>query len=65
MSEPNLFLALPEDLYAEAREVARMRQMSVSDLLIEALSESIEAQQHSGWIAERTPLACKRSLRVQ
>ncbi len=65
MSEQHVFLALPEDLYAEAREVARLRQVSLSDLLIEALSESIEAQQRSGWVAERTPLACKRSLRIQ
>lgn len=65
MSDQNLFLSLPDDLYSEAREVARLRRMSVSDLLIEALSESIEAQQRNGWIAERAPLACKRSVRVQ
>lgn len=65
MSEQHLSLALPEDLYHEAREVARLRHISMTELLVEALSDSVELQQHNGWVAERTPLACKRGERLQ
>ena len=60
MPEHTMFLALPDDLYLEALELARLRQISLTDLLVEALAESVEVQQHSGWIAARAPLTVDR-----
>ncbi|WP_419804513.1 hypothetical protein [Terriglobus sp.] len=65
MPDHTMFLALPNDLYTEALELARLRRITLSDLLIEALSESVESQQHSGWIAERVPLTIDRVLRYR
>ena len=64
MSQRNVFLALPEELFAEARELARLRHISVSDLLIEALSESIETQQRNSLVAEATLPMLKGKVRV-
>ena len=57
MPKHNVFLALPDELYAEAMAAARMRRITLSDLLIQALAETLEAEQRVGWAAERVPVA--------
>lgn len=53
MPERNVFLPLPTDLYDDAVELARLRHVTLSDLLIEALSNSIEVQQRTGWVRQQ------------
>lgn len=62
MPDRNVFLPLPAELYAEALAVARKRRITVSDLLIEALVDSLETKQHRAWTAERLPQAFDRLL---
>ncbi|GAA3748311.1 hypothetical protein [Terriglobus aquaticus] len=65
MPQRNVFLALPEDLYVEAWDLADLRQISISDLLIEALSEIIETERRAQSIEEPDSVAPKRPTRVQ
>ena len=64
MAELNVFVAFPDDLFAEATELARMKGYSLSDLIVEALSESVESHQRCGWIAERARSSAERSMLV-
>lgn len=64
MSQHNVFLALAEELYAEALEIAVAREISISDLLIEALSDSIERQRRDTWTEDRLRFLLKASPRI-
>ncbi len=43
MSHVNHFLTLPADLYAELREIAHLRGMSLSDFMLECLMKNSDA----------------------
>ena len=62
MPKHNVFLALPDELYAEAIAAARLRRITLSDLLVQALSETLESEQRVGWAAERAPLGREGTL---
>ncbi len=64
MTGRSLFTALPEDLFAEATEIAQMQGVTLSDLLVEALAESVEKYQRRGWVAERALPCAERGPRV-
>lgn len=53
MAERHTFVALPEDLFVEANEIARRQGKTLSDLMVEALSEAVENRQWRSWVAER------------
>lgn len=65
MTERQIFMAVPEDLFFEATEIARMQGVSLTHLIVEALSESVETHQRRGWVAERALALVERRLQIR
>ena len=57
MAARQMFVALPEDLFLAAAETARIQGKTMSALLVEALSDTVENCQWRTWVAERMPFA--------
>ena len=64
MPNRQVFVPLPDRLYAQAMETAEMQGVTLPHLLTEALSESIERLQRKGWIAKRTQPLAERGLHL-